>query len=89
MQKRGRKLKQTFTIGNAGRQPLNIYTVQAFGHSATVKLSTRKLVPGAKAKLTVTIDRERLAKQKAQPRILLITDDPQQQKKILICKMKD
>ena len=89
MQKRGRKLKQTFTIGNAGRQPLNIYTVQAFGHSATVKLSTRKLAPGAKAKLTVTIDRERLAKQKAQPRILLITDDPQQQKKILICKMKD
>ncbi len=87
MAKKKKSYKQTITVGNAGRQPLNVYSVQAFGRSATVKLSSRKIAPDGKARLTVILDRERLARQKAAPRLLIITDDPHRQKTILTCKV--
>ncbi|MBQ9285407.1 MAG: DUF1573 domain-containing protein [Bacteroidaceae bacterium] len=87
MQKKGKKLKRTITVGNAGAQVLNIYSVQVYGHSATVKLSNRKIAPDGKARLTLTIDKARLQKQKTEPRVLIITDDPRHPKTTLVCKV--
>ena len=89
MQKKSSKAKQTITIGNAGGQTLNVYSVQVYGYASTVKLSSRKIAPDGKAKLTLIIDKERLKKQKTEPRVLFITDDPRHPKVTLVCKMKN
>lgn len=86
LQKHRGKVKQTITIGNAGQTPLTVYSVQVYGNALTVKLSERKIKPDGKAKLVVTLDAERLHRQKKEPRVLIVTDDPRRPKTILTCK---
>ena len=89
LQKKHGKVKQTIVIGNAGKTPLTVYSVQVYGNALTVKLSDRKIKPDGKTKLTVTLDAERLQRQKKQPRVLIVTDDPRHPKTTLFCKIGD
>ena len=70
-------------IRNVGNAALNIARLQVFNRAISVSLSSRKIAPGEKAKLKVKVDGKYLTKDKNRLRILLITNDPNEPKKII------
>lgn len=78
-----RKLSKKIIVTNTGKSTLNIQKVQVFNRSLSVSLSNKKLEPGKSAKLKVTVSAEQLKKAKARPRVLLISDDPKNAKKVI------
>lgn len=70
-------------ITNTGRSNLDIARLQVFNRAISVSLSSRKIAPGEKAKLKITVDERYLTKDKNRLRILLITNDPNEPKKII------
>lgn len=71
---------ETITLTNTGKDAVNITSIQMFTSGLQVTLSRRVIAPGAKAKLKITGDVETLKKLRSRPRVLIITDDPQNQK---------
>lgn len=80
------KVKKTITIGNAGQSPLTVYSVQVYGNALTVSVGKKKIAPATSTKLTVTLDAAKLRRQKTEPRVLIITDDPRRPKTTLVIK---
>ena len=74
------KKSQTVVITNTGRSTLLIQDMQVFSMALAVKLNKRSLKPGESAKMKVTVLAENLPRVKGTPRILMITNDPQQPK---------
>ena len=74
----GGKKKKTDVIEltNQGQTELDISSLQMFTGGITVSLGKSKLAPGQSTKLKVTAVREELLKQRRRPRILMITNDP-------------
>lgn len=68
------------TLKNTGRSPLVISSLRMFTGGMTVTLGKRELRPGASTKLKVTIDRDQLLSERAKPRVLMITNDPDRPK---------
>ncbi len=81
-----KKATQTIIIGNAGERPLHISRMQISNKVMTVKLSDRVIKPGKRVKLKVTLNPAELQKSKTAPRVLLITDDPENPKKVIKVK---
>lgn len=81
-----KKATQTIIIGNAGERPLHISRVQVYSKILTVKVSDRVIKPGKRVKLKVTLNPAELQKSKTAPRVLLITDDPENPKKVIKVK---
>lgn len=73
----------TILLTNTGQTPLHINMVQVFSKALGVKLGNRVIAPGKATKLKVTVQNKDRKKNKTVPRILLITDDPAQPKKII------
>ncbi len=71
-----KKASQTILVRNDGRTPLIVSNVQVYGKALNVSLSDRTIQPGKTAKLKVTVIAEHLRKAKAQPRVLIIANDP-------------
>ncbi len=83
-----KKVTQTILVQNTGLSDLKVTSVQVYGRTLGVSLSNRTIRPGKTAKLRVTVHREYLKKLKAQPRVLLITNDPQHAKTVIHCNIK-
>lgn len=81
----GRKNKKTgiITIENKGKSPLEIRTIQVFNKAVGISLGNRTIAAGEKTKLKITIQGKYLAKAKNKPRVLLITNDPEQPKVVI------
>ncbi len=80
----GKKQKKgKIIIANEGRTPLEIRSLQMFTAGLEVSLSNKTIAPGQKAELKVTAIADMLGKTKAKPRILLITNDPENTKVIV------
>lgn len=79
-----KKSKQSdeLTITNTGKSTLDISKVQVFNHALVVELGNKTLEPGKSTTLKVTVKAKELKKRKneAQPRVLLITNDPSSSK---------
>lgn len=75
-----RKLQKTLTVTNIGETPLTIQAVQVFNRALGVRLSDRIIPAHGTAKLLITVDTKELAKAKAQPRVLIISNDPRHAK---------
>lgn len=75
--------KTTLLLTNKGRLPLEISSMQMFTGGLTVTLGKRTLQPGETTKLKVKGDLERLKKSRTKPRLLMITNDPDQTKLII------
>lgn len=71
-----KKKTGVITIENKGKSTLEIRTIQVFNQAVNVSLGDRKIEPGEKTKLKITVLDKYLVKAKNKPRVLLITNDP-------------
>lgn len=76
------KLKGEITILNSGQAVLNIRSLQMFTTGLRVALPKQNINPGEQVKLKVQANREEL-RGKRRPRILMITNDPQNPKIVI------
>lgn len=83
-----KKKKGTLVIENLGRTDLEISKVQMFTEGLVIDLSNNVIQPGQTAKLKVTADQKVIKGVKRQPKILLITNDPKNQKVIVDINVK-
>ena len=83
-----KKKKGTLVIENLGRTDLEISKVQMFTEGLLIDLSSNVIQPGQTAKLKVTADQKVIKGVKRQPKILLITNDPKNQKVIIDINVK-
>jgi len=65
----------TIKITNKGAVPLKIDRIQAFNPAITVSLQQSEIQPGQSVKMKVTLQSKYLELSKAQPRILIFTND--------------
>lgn len=77
------KLKGKVTIANTGTGTLRLSNIQAFNPALNISLPKTELQPGDKTEMSVVVQSKYLKLSKAQPRILLITNDPQHPKQVI------
>lgn len=80
------KAKAEITITNDGRSNLEISKLQMFTSGLEVQLGKTKLEPGESTKMKVTGIAKELKKVRTRPRILMITNDPDNQKVVITIK---
>ena len=80
----GKKSKKgKVTLINEGKTPLEIRSLQMFTAGLQVSLGNKTIAPGQKVDLKVTAIASILDKVKGKPRVLLITNDPENTKVII------
>lgn len=77
------QLRGTVKISNIGKRTLEIRSLQMFTAGLKVSLNKTLIPPGSSAKLKVTAFREGLQKARSKPRVLMITNDPDQSKVVI------
>jgi hypothetical protein len=78
-----KKRTETITIENVGRSLLDISSLQMFTVGLSVKLNKTHLNPGETAILKITADARTLKSARSKPRVLMITNDPEQPKVVI------
>lgn len=73
----------TITLTNEGQTELSISSLQMFTGGVRVKLPKMKLAPGESTKMSVTIIPSQIKKARSKPRILMITNDPENAKVVI------
>ena len=71
-----KKLRAVVRIRNVGKSRLDIRSLRMFTSALQVALNKSKLAPGEEAKMKVTVEAEKLKTARSKPRILMITNDP-------------
>lgn len=86
----GRKKKKSgsVTLENTGKSVLDISSLQMFTAGLSVKLSDSKIKPGDKATLKITAEAKAIKKLRAEPRVLMITNDPKNAKVVVNVKVE-
>lgn len=74
------KKKDAIVVSNKGRTDLDISSLQLFTGGLQVSLGKSHLKPGETTQLKITALRDDLKKVRTRPRILMITNDPDQSK---------
>lgn len=82
------KRKDEIQLTNTGRTPLTISSLQMFTAGLQVSLGKRSLQPGESTKLKITAERDEIKKARTQPRILMITNDPDKSKIVITINAK-
>lgn len=83
---KGTKKKAEIIITNKGKSMLEIRSMQLFTPGIEITLAKQKLAAGESTKMKITGYTEDLARVKTRPRILMITNDPKQQKVVIEIK---
>lgn len=82
------KMTQMLAITNEGQEPLEISAVQVFNQALSVSLDKRSIAPGKTATMKVTVSAKYLKKAKNRPRVLIITNDPQNAMSVINVSVK-
>ncbi len=82
------KMQGVVEISNRGKAPLNLTNIQAFNRAITVSIPTTTIAPGEKVLMKIAVDSRFLGMSKAQPRVLIITDDPMMPKAVINVKFE-
>ena len=77
------KLYTTLYVENKGKSTLTIHQVQVFNNALAVSLGNKNIKPGKKTKLKIQVLTKNLEKSKTSPRVLLISNDPNNPKEII------
>lgn len=77
------KLRAEVQISNIGKSTLDVQSLQMFTAGLKLSLSSQRIAPGQSAKLRITGHRDALRRAKSQPRILMITNDPDHPKVVI------
>lgn len=81
---KGKKQKKAeVIITNTGRLPLEISSIQMFTSGLTLTLDKSELQAGEHTKLKIVGDLEKLKNLRTKPRVLMITNDPEQPKVVI------
>lgn len=83
---KGGKKKTEILITNKGKNPLEIRSMQLFTPGIEITLAKQKLNAGESTKMKITGYEKDLSRVKTRPRILMITNDPRQQKVVIEIK---
>ena len=83
-----KKKKGEIVISNKGKKPLEIRSIQMFTVGLSLSLEGKTIEPGASAKLKITAIASELKKARSQPRVLLITNDPENPKVVIAVRIK-
>lgn len=78
-----KKLKGEIEIYNTGKSALDVRALQIFTTGIEVQLNKHKIAPGEKAKLKVIAIKSGIVTARSKPRVLMITNDPNQPKVII------
>lgn len=78
-----KSLKGEIVITNQGQSTLQIRSLQMFTTGLKVSLNKTRINPGEEARLKVTAIAKDLRTVRSQPRILMITNDPEQAKVVI------
>lgn len=78
----------TITITNTGKSRLEINSLQLFTMGLKVKLNKTRLAPGETAKLKITAYKKQLRTARSLPRVLMITNDPNNAKVTISVNVK-
>lgn len=82
------KKKDEIIITNEGYSTLTIRSLQMLTAGLEVSLNSQNIAPGGKARLKVTAIAPMLKKARTRPRILMITNDPEQPKVVVNVNVK-
>ena len=82
------KKKDELQISNTGRTPLTISSLQMFTEGLQISLGKSTLQTGESTKLKITAQRDILKSARTKPRILMITNDPDQSKVVITINVK-
>lgn len=77
------KKKGAIDITNEGRSTLKINSLQMFTTGLEVSLNKTEIAPGEKAKLRITALADGLKAARSKPRVLMITNDPENTKVVI------
>ena len=77
------KLKGKVIIENKGTETLKLSNIQAFNRAVSISLPQRELKAGERMTMNVSVEAKYLGLSKAQPRILIITNDPKHCKEVV------
>ncbi len=81
---KGKKRKKaSLKVTNTGRLPLEISKIQMFTRGLQLTLGKATLQPGESTKLKIVADIDVLKKSRTKPRILMITNAPEQSKVVI------
>lgn len=83
-----KKLKGEVLIKNNGRSTLEIKNLQMFTTGIQLSLGSTKIEPGAQSVLKVTAEERELRSVRTQPRVLMITNDPENAKVVIRINVK-
>ncbi len=83
-----KQVSGTIKITNKGAVPLKIDRIQAFNPAITVSLQQSEIQPGQSVKMKVTLQAKYLEMSKAQPRILIFTNDYKHPMEIVTVKFE-
>lgn len=83
-----KKLKGEVEITNVGQSTLHFNRFQVFNPGVQGVLGSSELLPGKSMKLKVTVKPDILKTSKAEPRLMLITDDPRHPVQIINISLK-
>lgn len=79
-----KKVKGDVVIKNKGLSPLTLSNIQAFNQALSISLPKREIQPEEQIRMTITVDAKYLGLSKAEPKVLIITNDPDHSKEIVI-----
>ncbi len=85
----GKKTKKgEIIIENNGKSTLDIRSLQIFTTGIKVSVNKTHIAPGEQAKLKITADEKQLRTARSKPRVLMITNDPENSKVIINISVK-
>lgn len=71
-----KKVREVIVIRNVGKSPLDLTNLRMFTSALQVSLNKAKIEPNGEAKLKIAVDMEKLKTVRNKPRVLMITNDP-------------
>ena len=84
-----KKQRTVIRIRNVGKSALDIRNLRMFTSALQMSLNKTRLEPGAEAKLKITVDAEKLKAARTKPRVLMITNDPNNAKVTIHINVQD
>ena len=83
-----KRMSGVITLTNTGASTLEVNSLQMFTTGLKVSLSNTRLAPCEEEKMKITADKKELKTTRQKPRILMITNDPENPKRIIKVKVK-
>lgn len=81
--KGGKKKKTEIEVSNQGRTDLDMSSIQMFTTGVQMSLPKTRLAPGETTKMKITVVEKDLPQSQVKPRILMITNDPENAKVVI------